>query len=161
MLKYSYLFNINIKIKISWASYNQNFAQYLPKINVAAALNFNADLMLTKWHCLDVEIQLSFQRQYKDYNFLSILTVTFFIRSSFQVSWQLLLEWTQNQSCFNFDFHGWTNIDKWHWIKTAITLSTTAMLFQYIQFSIYTNVESRLSVFRGIDSRIVDAKGKT
>ena len=36
-------------------------------------LNFDIDLTLTNWRCFNVEIQLSFQHCYKDFNFPSII----------------------------------------------------------------------------------------
>ena len=47
----------------------QNWFWCQPKIIVVSTLNFDVILMLIKWHCFDVEIRLSLQRSYKDYNF--------------------------------------------------------------------------------------------
>ena len=73
-----------------------------PKINVVATFNFDVDLTLINWRCLDVEIWLSFQLWDKDFNF-----------SSFMIKEQnFVLGSTQSQRCLNIKFKPWFDIDK-------------------------------------------------
>ena len=116
-----------------------------------SALDFGVTITLINRRCFNAKIWLPFQRFFfqASYDYLTYLRLSYWYGYLFKhhdLSTRLFLESTQINIISIVNLINESMLTNGYWIKVDVTLTNAATLFQYIQFSIYSNIKSTLSV---------------